>query len=650
VQCRGPLLDQECVQDRWEILLDSSSASLKGDVDDGDVGGQRQSEQAQSEQGHWIAIDLGSIASVVGVLLDWGVEHAKAYEIEVSEDAVSWQTVYTEWEASSQQNDASSMHVVHAVDLRKSGRNSAEVVRPHGIRGRFVRLRLPLGAGGTVSLWRIVALGTRADARMLAHTGNHRLQMYLTDKGGNDLGVKSTLINVIIIDPRPMCAMLYLVYGDRYTFFAPPHAEGWMSSGSSTQSRGSGRRCIFELTSQEQHNKAIFAPNASVAYMRNRLFEEVHRNKINFLFLVFVDASAELQEVADYGLSSNGGPWATFERYLLAWLPAVGFPHHPEAHWDDSREVQLSYNFNVVAVGVTAFHREAVAALLPYSTLLEHQSVWQPGIVQNSVASVLYNVHRLQFNALHVNGGLGGASRRGSSGVLSARDRHADALDWLAPAFNSMHAVLHVSWSEALVTQPPAGGEAARKNSSYLLRPPSHSEARGEGWWWRGMAWPLDPCHPYFESKQCAGASHRCPHRAPTPDCHCALGSRGVVTHMMGLLQQLHANQVAAETQRAKSYFQSRPFRVRSPQTGVQVGLVAASLAELRSETAHALEIHHPWSVRLLLVEPDGRGATELMDERFFATVPANALLIAIRADTLPDKLVPVAKYTAKEL
>jgi len=42
---------------------------------------------------------------------------------------------------------------------------------------------------------------------------------------------------------------------------------------------------------------------------------------------------------------------------------------------------------------------------------------------------------------------------------------------------------------------------------------------------------------------------------------------------------------------------------------------------ELRTQAGDALDIHHPWSLRLLLVEADGRGATEVLDERFFATV-----------------------------
>ena len=78
-----------------------------------------------------------------------------------------------------------------------------------------------------------------------------------------------------------------------------------------------------------------------------------------------------------------------------------------------------------------------------------------------------------------------------------------------------------------------------------------------------------------------------------------------MVTRFLSLLQEVRELQVTAQPSRSKHYWQARPFRVRSPQTGVQVGLVAASLAELQMEAADALEIHHPWSLRLLLVEPD---------------------------------------------
>ena len=105
-----------------------------------------------------------------------------------------------------------------------------------GVSARFVRLKLRAsGPASSISLWRFVALGshtaiyvssfyyifvslwrfvaldsqftcftstkvqiltqkmlvgTRHDGRIRPHTGSHRLQLYLTDKGGNDLGVR----------------------------------------------------------------------------------------------------------------------------------------------------------------------------------------------------------------------------------------------------------------------------------------------------------------------------------------------------------------------------------------------------------------------------------------------------------------------------
>ena len=67
----------------------------------------------------------------------------------------------------------------------------------------------------------------------------------------------------------------------------------------------------------------------------------------------------------------------TFERYLLRWQPAVGFPRHPESQHNEAQEVQLQYNYNLVAVGVVAFHREAAFALLPHTTGLDF-SVFPP--------------------------------------------------------------------------------------------------------------------------------------------------------------------------------------------------------------------------------------------------------------------------------
>ena len=488
MQCRGPLSDEECRQDRWEISLGQEE---DGEEEDG-------KHDTEASGGHWIAIDIGSTSSMVGLLVDWGVDYAHAYDVEVSHDSLSWTPVWSEAHGPADRNDVASMHTVHFIDLRKAGPGPGEVVRRNGVSARYVRL-LIRRAEATVSLWRVLVFGFRDDARMLPHKSIHHLQLYLTDKGGNELGVRSKLIKLIIIDPRALCPFTYLVYAARYAPFPPSDQQA---------AHNVSAHCVLHLTTQEAHAAALFAPNASVAAARNALFERVRAQGINYAYLVFVDGDAVLEEVADYGFSSKAGAWVTLERYLLRWQPAVGFPHHVEALWDDSLEVQLVYNFNVVAAGVTAFHREAASALLPYATLLEHQSPWQAGVVQNAVASVLYNAHRLQFNALRVTRVRGGGAGEPVSGV---RERHTEALAWLAPAILSIHAVSHVSWSDALASEPPCGGEAAVKNASYLMRPPAHAV---QGWSGGGLAWHLDHCHPYFHGKLCAAPAAsriRCP-------------------------------------------------------------------------------------------------------------------------------------------
>ena len=121
VQCRGPLSDAECAEDRWEISLD---AALPGEEGEGGGGG---SGHQQGLGGPWIAIDIGSTSSVVGLLLDWGVDYAHAYDVQVSLDSLAWTTVWSEVNAPAARNDASSMHTVHFIDLRKAGPPQGQV-------------------------------------------------------------------------------------------------------------------------------------------------------------------------------------------------------------------------------------------------------------------------------------------------------------------------------------------------------------------------------------------------------------------------------------------------------------------------------------------------------------------------------------------
>jgi len=64
-----------------------------------------------------------------------------------------------------------------------------------------------------------------------------------------------------------------------------------------------------------------------------------------------------LHDDSSADLLQRAGAYATLEKYLMRWLPAVGFPHHSEAQcdYDEALEVQLSYNFNLVATGRMVF-------------------------------------------------------------------------------------------------------------------------------------------------------------------------------------------------------------------------------------------------------------------------------------------------------
>ncbi|MBB4928675.1 galactose-binding domain-containing protein [Kitasatospora kifunensis] len=50
---------------------------------------------ADGNTGHWLQVDLGSVQSIGRVVLNWEYSHATAYQLQVSNDASSWATVYS---------------------------------------------------------------------------------------------------------------------------------------------------------------------------------------------------------------------------------------------------------------------------------------------------------------------------------------------------------------------------------------------------------------------------------------------------------------------------------------------------------------------------------------------------------------------------
>ncbi len=86
----------------------------------------------------WIAVDLGGVAAITRVVLNWEAAYATAYHVDVSNDAANWSTVYT----------------------TTAGHGGVETI-PLSASGRYVRLYGTARATGYgYSLWEFQVFGT----------------------------------------------------------------------------------------------------------------------------------------------------------------------------------------------------------------------------------------------------------------------------------------------------------------------------------------------------------------------------------------------------------------------------------------------------------------------------------------------------------
>ncbi|MFI5845149.1 discoidin domain-containing protein [Catenuloplanes sp. NPDC051500] len=86
----------------------------------------------------WLRVDLRGTASITGVVLNWESAYATGYRIEVSDDAVTWRTIYT----------------------TTSGRGGIETLAVSGT-GRYLRwVGTARATGYGYSLWELQVLGT----------------------------------------------------------------------------------------------------------------------------------------------------------------------------------------------------------------------------------------------------------------------------------------------------------------------------------------------------------------------------------------------------------------------------------------------------------------------------------------------------------
>ena len=99
----------------------------------------------------WLSVDLGAAAQVDKVVLNWEAAYAKAYQIQVSMDDVTWNTVYT----------------------TTSGKGDVETVSTTGATGRYVRMYgTKRGTSYGYSLWEFQVFGSLVASTAPSAPGN----------------------------------------------------------------------------------------------------------------------------------------------------------------------------------------------------------------------------------------------------------------------------------------------------------------------------------------------------------------------------------------------------------------------------------------------------------------------------------------------
>ena len=149
------------------------------------------------------------------------------------------------------------------------------------------------------------------------------------------------------------------------------------------------------------YEDTFYLPNSTCTegrnYLLQRAYEKGEANGKQYLYFIYTEDDAELEEIIDFGLN-QGDPYRTFEAYLRKYLPAVGFPFNGYGFPDDpDAEVVATCWWDHLLV---AFHHDALQSLLPYWTGLDDVSWWFSQRIVTVLAAAHFHAHRLQFNAL----------------------------------------------------------------------------------------------------------------------------------------------------------------------------------------------------------------------------------------------------------
>ncbi len=220
---------------------------------------------------------------------------------------------------------------------------------------------------------------------------------------------------------------------------------------------------IILLTWKEpsDRNGAIFYPQSTWNEGRNRLLKEALFRNAEYLYYIFLDGDCIVKEDAELARTLNvplcGNPFRTFEKYLLEWEPAVGYSRYSWQYDEPGSEVNLGYNFDAL---FNAFHREAIAFLLPYYTGFDCESWLYSQHILNHLTALLYNSHRIQFNVI--------TTRNANRRSYTRRKKY-----WTIPATFLMNAIKSDMKHQLKIQDAnsiyPLPGKPEKKTGSYQI-------------------------------------------------------------------------------------------------------------------------------------------------------------------------------------
>ena len=149
---------------------------------------------------------------------------------------------------------------------------------------------------------------------------------------------------------------------------------------------------------------------------RNFIFQHIISNYGNqYDYYIFMDDDTSLERnrpkrrrhslyFSRIGKRSSDTPLSIFLRFLRHYQPAMaGAVIH-------DRRYKRKFRAHVTAIlnidhGFSAFHKDAICNLFPYTTVFDNESWFYSAHIMNHLATVIYSKHVLQFNPVrHVNG------------------------------------------------------------------------------------------------------------------------------------------------------------------------------------------------------------------------------------------------------